>query len=93
MQHKLVKNFDWQSTEGQSLLRMKYDLYQEYLQSGKKDDGVSGPYVSEEFLNQAILIAYRKGRSEIYQSERDVYKEVCSQLIYELEAIKERGSV
>lgn len=89
MHHKLVKNFDWQSTEGQSLLRMKYDLYSEYLKQDNKDS----TQVDEAFLNQAILIAYRKGRSEMYQSESDIYKEVCSQLIYELEVIKERGSV
>lgn len=91
MQYKLVKNFDWQSTEGQSLLRMKYDLYNEYLQAGKKDDGVSRPYVSEEFLNQAILVAYRKGRSEIYQKEAEIYDEVCSQIMLELENIKNRN--
>lgn len=88
----LVKNFDWQSTEGQSLLRMKYDLYNEYLQQEKNSEDDNSK-VTEAFLNQAIIAAYRKGRSEMYQSERDVYKEVCSQLIYELEAIKERGSV
>lgn len=68
---------------------MKYDLYSEYLKQDNKDSA----QVDEAFLNQSILIAYRKGRSEMYQSERDIYKEVCSQLIYELEAIKERSSV
>ena len=87
MQYKLVKNFDWQSTEGQSLLRMKYDLYSEYLKQNIKDSA----QVDEAFLNQAILIAYRKGRSEIYQKESEIYDEVCSQIILELEIIKNRN--
>lgn len=87
MQYKLVKNFDWQNAEGQSLLRMKYDLYNEYLKQNIKDSA----QVDEAFLNQAILIAYRKGRSEIYQKEAEIYDEVCSQLMYELEVIKNRN--
>ena len=89
MQHKLVKNFDWRSTEGQSLLRMKYDLYNEYLQTSKKDDGVSGPYVSEEFLNQAVLCAYRKGKSEMFQSEKEMKNSIIEDIIYELQGMKE----
>lgn len=87
MQHKLVKNFDWQSTEGQSLLRMKYDLYSEYLRQDNKDSA----QVDEAFLNQAILIAYRKGRLEIYHSEEEMKNEVIGRLIYELQSIKDFG--
>lgn len=87
MQHKLVNNFDWQSTEGQSLLKMKWDLYSEYLKQPKE----GSDKVDEAFLNQAILRAYRMGRSEIYQKESEIYDEVCNQIMYELEIIKNRN--
>lgn len=87
MEYKLVKNFDWQSAEGQSLLRMKYDLYSEYLKQGSKDS----TQVDEAFLNQAILIAYRKGRQELYQKESEIYDDVINQIMYELESIKNRN--
>lgn len=52
--------YNWYSTEGQSLLRMKYDLYSEYLEVNGTDH-TGKDMVTEEFLNLAILEAYRKG--------------------------------
>lgn len=84
MQHKLVNNFNWQSTEGQSLLKMKWDLYSEYLKQPKE----GSDKVDEAFLNQAILCAYRKGRSEMFQSEKEMKESIIEDIIYELQSMK-----
>lgn len=62
-------NYDWTSEEGQSILRMKYNLLSKYLKEhGLPSQGDS--LVSEEFLNLAILEAYRLGNSDdIYRHE------------------------
>lgn len=59
----MTTNYNWYSREGQSLLRMKSDLYSEYLKENGTD--FTGKHmVTEEFLNLAILEAYRKGLNE-----------------------------
>jgi len=89
MKPTLCTNFNWREAEGQHLLRMKRELYQQYLDGKFQDDSK----VDEKFLNFAILCAYRIGRAEGYQNERDITSDICLQLIRELEVIKERGYV
>lgn len=79
--------YDWTSEEGQSLLRMKYNLLSKYLKehgSAKEGDAV----VTEEFLNLAILEAYRLGNSTNVKSRQELLNDVCYQLEQELQLIR-----
>lgn len=82
----LVKNFDWQSSEGQSLLRFKYDLYDQWL---KQPESKQETYnLSEAFVNQAILLAYRKGKTEQFTSSKEMQENIIDDIIYQLQAMK-----
>lgn len=83
----MTTNYNWYSPEGQSLLRMKYDLYSEYLKENGTDF-TGKEMVTEEFLNLAILEAYRKGLNESNLSRQAIVDEICNSIKDEIEIIR-----